>query len=101
MCFLGAQENADKNASLTSTLGMAKECSSSIKLKTPTAKMPNYATNNLVEVSHTDCVGTFKTKIDQNVSAGELCVAKAATTDLNSYCEVNVDSYGDQTGTWS
>ena len=107
--FLGASENADKNASMTSALGMAKECSSAILLE---QTVPAYITNKLVTVSGTACgagVAKFKTKIDQKIVAaangnpgnvGKLCVAAPAAAG-NQYCEVSVTASGDQTGAWS
>ena len=98
--FLGASENADKNASMASTLGMAKECGSWLKLGV--GKKPTFATNNLVTVTQTtDCVGTFATAKDQAADPGTLCVNQAATTDEKTTCTVEVDQYGDRTGTWS
>ena len=102
--FLGASENADKNASMTSVLGMGKECSSAILLE---QALPEYATNKLVLVAST-CKNattdvTYKTKIDQAITtanAGKLCV-QAPAADGDKYCEVSVSAKGDQTGTWS
>jgi type IV pilus assembly protein PilA len=101
--FLGASENADRNASLSSTIGMSKECSSAILLET--GELPAYLSNNLVDVS-TDAVcgadgATFTTLIDQEAEEGELCVSTpVATGATGAACEVTVDARGDRRGAW-
>jgi len=108
--FLGASENADKNASMTSVLGMGKECSSAILLN---QVKPIYKNNSLVIVDETKVCGTntvtFKTKLDQKIVAatddtpgnvGKLCVTDAAVV-TDKFCTVSVTNTGDQTGLWS
>lgn len=103
--FIGASENADKNASMTSVLGMGKECSSAILLD---ETVPAYATNKLVTVTGT-CGSTgdvtYKTKVDQEIltdsdNLGKLCVADPGA-DGDKFCTVTVTPAGDQTGVWS
>jgi len=101
--FLGASENADRNASLSSTIGMSKECSSAILLET--GELPEYLSNNLVDVSTAAVCGangaTFTTLIDQEAEEGELCVSTpVATGETGAACEVTVDERGDRRGEW-
>lgn len=104
--FLGASENADKNASMTSVLGMGKECSSAILLE---QALPQYATNKLVNVTSVCGNGTtdvsYKTRIDQKISTaannlGKLCVQDPAVNG-DKFCQVTVSAKGDQTGLWA
>ena len=101
--FLGASENADKNASMTSALGMGKECSSAILLE---QTKPAYETNKLVTVTGTCGSGTvaYQTREDQKIltasnNIGELCIADPGANG-DSYCKVEVSPTGDTTGTW-
>ena len=101
--FLGASENADRNASLSSTIGMSKECSSAILLET--GELPAYLSNNLVDVSTVAVCGadgaTFTTLIDQEAEEGELCVSTpVAAGATGAACEVTVDARGDRRGAW-
>ena len=108
--FLGASENADKNASMTSVLGMGKECSSAILLD---QDIPVYKTNSLVEVDSQKTCGThtvtYATKIDQKIIAeaagkpgneGKLCIADPGVAG-DRICTVSVTKTGDQKGVWT
>lgn len=102
--LLGASDTANKAASFSSTLSMAKECSTALLLGA-NGTIPAYGTSTtgteLVSINATGCVGTFENKIDQNVAVGELCINTPATSSLNDKCKVNVSANGEQTGTWS
>ena len=101
--LIGASEKADKSASFSSTLAMAKECSTALLIGTTA---PQYQDTKLVEVTIPDqtnapCVGTFANKIDQGADAGELCINNPATTQLKDTCTVTVNASGEQSGQWS
>ena len=94
----GASEAADRNASLASTLAMAKECSTALMTGGTTTA---YATTKLVTVSASGCVGTFANVIGQNADENELCILDKATSEKKTTCTVDVSAKGVQTGTWS
>jgi type IV pilus assembly protein PilA len=96
--LLGASDTANKAASFSSTLAMAKECSTALLIKqTP----PAYVTTELVTVTGANCVGSFANKEPQGAALGELCINDPATSGKNDTCTVTVTSAGDQSGIWS
>ena len=104
--LIGASEKADKSASFSSTLAMAKECSTALLIDTPVANQPAYVDTKLVVVNLNasgagKCVGTFANKIAQDADPGELCINTPATTGAKDTCTVTVSPTGTQTGAWS
>jgi type IV pilus assembly protein PilA len=103
--FLGAKEGADENASLSSTNGMAKECSNAIRFN---KTKPAYITNTLVNVA-SQCGAstpvTYETVHAQNnMALGDLCSNTPAlgTVPTNKKCKITVDNVtGEMTGTWN
>jgi type IV pilus assembly protein PilA len=107
--FLGANDRAKRNASLTSTIEMSKECSSEILLDdgTTTYTFTTYNTNDLVTVI-TACNNTpstdggkFETVVAQNAKPNTLCGADPATTSKNTTCTITVEPNGERKGEWS
>ena len=104
--LLGTRDKADKNASFSSVLGMAQECSNGLLIDADAADLPKYKTNELVTVTG-DCASTtnntvtYATKVNQEAAEGELCINTPATTALNDVCTVTVDENGGKKGAWS
>jgi len=100
--LIGARDTADKSASFSSTLAMAKECSTAILIG---GTLPAYKTSTtgtkLVSINATNCVGTFANKVPQGAAIGELCIDDPAVTGKVNTCTVNVSNKGEQTGGWS
>ena len=106
--LIGTRDKADKSASLSSTLGMAQECTNALLIdSTP----PTYKTNELVTVVGT-CTNTpnntvtYANKVAQQAPEGELCIstpvtAAQVTANTNNTCTVTVDANGGKTGVWS
>ena len=102
--FLGANERAKRNSSLTSTIEMSKECASEIVLDEGRTgySYTAYSTNDLVTVT-TPCSATggeFKNVVAQDAKGGELCVADAAATG-EDFCTIKVNTNGERSGLWS
>ena len=100
--LLGTRNKADKNASFSSTLGMAQECANALLVgSTP----PAYVTNELVTVTGT-CANTasntvtYANKVDMEAAAGDLCISAPAEAGDDT-CTVTVDENGGKSGAWS
>ena len=107
--FLGANDRAKRNASLTSTIEMSKECTSEILLDDGTTayKFTTYNDNDLVKVT-TACNNTattdggkFETVVPQEAKLNTLCVANPATASKKTKCTITVAPNGGRTGEWS
>lgn len=101
--LIGTRDKADKSASLSSTLGMAQECSNALLVG---ASVPAYVTNSLVTVGGSPCGGngaTYATLIPQGAAVGDLCINDqvAAANTKNNICTVTVKPNGEKTGVWS